>query len=293
MLEELLVPLVARGHSVDVYLAKGKQGPGYDYRGITVHRRGANWLDAAAQADVLITHLDQTSETIGVAAVLDTPIVQVLHNTMPPTKMWASCKADLLVFNSEHMAAEIGGDGIVVRPPVWAKDYRVDDPIGSAGFVTLVNASYRKGGLILAMLAAAMPGVDFLVVEGAYGEQLRSGLPNVRHLSHASTPMRDVYMNTAVLLMPSEYESWGRVGVEALASGIPVIASPTPGLLESLAEAGTFAEWNDLGAWTSHLSHLLTSPQAYTEASERASKRSAELDPTDDINRWILAVESL
>ncbi|MFI1769152.1 glycosyltransferase family 4 protein [Streptomyces sp. NPDC020800] len=59
-----------------------------------------------------------------------------------------------------------------------------------------------------------------------------------------------VYSRSRVMLMPSLYESWGRVAVEAFASGIPVIAHPTPGLVESLGEAGIFAYRDDLNAWT-------------------------------------------
>ncbi|WP_262928542.1 glycosyltransferase family 4 protein [Streptomyces sp. CBMA152] len=48
-----------------------------------------------------------------------------------------------------------------------------------------------------------------------------------------------VYSRSRVILMPSLYESWGRVAVEAFASGIPVIAHTTPGLVESMGEAGS------------------------------------------------------
>ncbi|MFE4971343.1 glycosyltransferase [Kitasatospora sp. NPDC056651] len=49
-----------------------------------------------------------------------------------------------------------------------------------------------------------------------------------------------VYARSRVVLMPSSHESWGRVGVEAFASGIPVIAHPTPGLAECLGHAGIY-----------------------------------------------------
>lgn len=294
MLEELLVPLQDRGHSVDVYLAKGQSGPEYDYRGLAVHRRGADWIKAALEADVLVTHLDQTSEVVGMAAVLDKPVVQIQHNTHAPSKMWANCKADLLVFNSEWMKKDFGMDGIVVRPPVWAKDYTTFPHWGvDAKYVTLINSSYRKGGLMLAMLAATMPDTQFLVVEGAYGEQLDPHLPNVTIIPHGELDMREIYYWTKILIMPSYYESWGRVGVEAMASGIPVIAGRTPGLVESLGSAGIFVEWDDLAGYQYHIQALFDSPTYYTEASERAFERSAELDPTDDINRWIDAVERL
>lgn len=296
MLEELLVPLVKRGHRVDVYLAKGVSGAPYEYRGITVHRRGSNWLTAAADADLLVTHLDQTSEVVGLAAAINKPVVQILHNTMAPTKMWASCKADLLVYNSEHMADEMGRveQGIVVRPPVYASDYatRRSNSPWQSGFITLVNSSYRKGGALMAMMAVLLPHRKFLVMEGAYGEQIKPELPNVVYLSHASTPMTTVYANTSVLIMPSHYESWGRTGVEAMASGIPVIAAPTPGLLESLGDAGIFADVDDPWTWRSLADLLLSDPEAYAQASERSYSRSAELDPYNDICAWIDAVES-
>jgi glycosyltransferase involved in cell wall biosynthesis len=293
MLEELLVPLSKRGHQVDVYLAKGPSGANYDHRGLTVHRRGADWHRAAIDADVLVTHLDQTSEVVGIAAVLNKPVVQIHHNTHAPSKMWANCKADLLVFNSEWMAKDFGLPGIVVRPPVWAEDYRTERPTTPIdGYVTLVNTSYRKGGLLASVLAARMPNVRFLFVEGAYGEQLNPELPNVSVLPHGED-MREVYANTSILLMPSYYESWGRVGVEAMASGIPVIANPTPGLRESLGHAGIFIPTDDLRLWEQTIASLLYDEDVYVRASQKAYSRSADLDPGQDIEAWIDAVERL
>lgn len=292
MLEELLVPLQKRGHEVDVYLARGAGGNSYQYRGITVHRRGSDWLRAAERSDILVTHLDQTSEVVGVASVLNKPVVQILHNTHAPTKMWANCKADLLVFNSEWMAKDFGLPGIVVRPPVWAKDYQAYSA-GRTGRITLINTSYRKGGLMLGMLAASMPELNFLAVEGAYGEQLNPNLPNVAWVEHGSWDMRVVYAETGLLIMPSFYESWGRVAVEAMASGIPVIASPTPGLREALDYAGHFVEWDDLWGWRNAIASLVGDEEAYAKASNLAYNRSADLDPGEDIETWIDAVERL
>ncbi|MEU6394827.1 glycosyltransferase family 4 protein [Streptomyces sp. NPDC046939] len=101
-----------------------------------------------------------------------------------------------------------------------------------------------------------------------------------------------VYARTRVVLMPSIYESWGRVAIEACASGIPVIAHPTPGLVEALGEAGIFAYRDDLNAWTDALNHL-SRPRHWRAASRRAAARSAALSATDDLDGWCDAVEAL
>ena len=294
MLHELLKAVVKRGHRVQVWLSRNTRARArYDLDGVEIYPRGnGDWLEAADKADLLITHLDNTSKAVSAAIALRKPLVQVLHNTHAPTRMWASCKADLLVANSQWMAEEFGrpDNMIVIRPPVSVSDYETNQT-EEPGRFTLVNLSHAKGGLLFAQLAAVMPYAQFLGVEGAYGEQLLPNLPNVEVLPHGAD-MREVYARTSVLLMPSEYESWGRVGVEAMCSGIPVIAHPTPGLRESLGDAGLFVDRQSLGLWTQQL-HALTDPTCYQTASDRAYARAQALDPTDDLRRWCDAVENL
>jgi glycosyltransferase involved in cell wall biosynthesis len=101
-----------------------------------------------------------------------------------------------------------------------------------------------------------------------------------------------VYARTRILLMPSEYESWGRAGVEAMASGIPVIASPTPGLKESLGKAGVFVNRGNRDGWQAAIERL-DDPAAYAAASSAALRRSKQLDPRVDLARWCEAIEAL
>jgi glycosyltransferase involved in cell wall biosynthesis len=88
------------------------------------------------------------------------------------------------------------------------------------------------------------------------------------------------------------YESYGRVAVEAMCSGIPVVAHPTPGLMESLGEAGVFADRDDLDAWEAAVKRLF-SPKVYPQASKASAARAAELDPGPELDLWCQAVEGV
>ncbi|MFD9276931.1 glycosyltransferase family 4 protein [Streptomyces mirabilis] len=307
MLVSMLRPLVERGHDVSVWLSQhGSAREVYEYRGVRVVPLEVRLDFAAAvrQADVVLSHLECVSSSASLARGFGKPMVVICHNTHRPTfRDMAAGGTSLAVYNSQWMQAEAElffaeypksirpARSLIVRPPVFASDYATKH--GDA--VTLINCSREKGGELLEALARRMPNQQFLAVRGAYGEQLLPDLPNVEIVEHVDG--RDmaarVYGRTKLLLMPSSYESWGRVGVEALASGIPVLAHPTPGLCESLGEAGIYADRNDADGWQALLERLLKDPAEYRLASKRARARSAELDPTADLDAWCDTVEEV
>lgn len=290
---ELLKALVRRGHTCEVYLSRYMQAQvPYEYEGIHVFPREFLQDDKALwRSDVVLSHLENVPRAAVWALSAAKPFVQIVHNTHPTTAGYLTGHHDLIVYNSEWMADELGrrDNTIIVRPPVWAADYAAEGPHDR---VTLINLCEVKGGAVFRRCAELLPDVSFLAVKGAYNEQLDfSDLPNVETLEHGAD-MREVYGRTRVLLMPSVYESWGRTGVEAAASGIPTIAHPTPGLRESLGKAGIFANRDRVREWTTAI-RKLEDPAAYSAASKRALARSAQLDPTDDLNRWCDAIEAL
>lgn len=306
MLVSMLRPLVDRGHDVTVWLSRyGKAREVYEYRGIQVVPLEArlDFSAAVRKADVLVSHLECVPSTAALARGYSVPLVVVCHNTHAPTfRQMAAGGTALAVYNSQWMRAEAEvyyaeypksvrpAADLIVRPPVFAAEYATKP--GRA--ITLVNCNPEKGGRVLEALARRMPDQQFLAVRGAYGEQVLPDLPNVEIVEHLDgQDMREqVYARTKVLLMPSSYESWGRAGVEALASGIPVVAHPTPGLCEALGEAGVFVDRNDVDGYEAILRKLLTAPE-YRLASKRAKARSAELDPSAELTAWCDAVESL
>ncbi|MFC4512539.1 glycosyltransferase family 4 protein [Streptomyces ehimensis] len=306
MVHSMLRALVERGHDATVWLSRysGDREP-YELDGVKVVPLQArlDFSSAVRQADVLLSHLENVQATGALARGYGKPLVVVCHNTHAHSfRDMASGDTALAVYNSAWMdrQAELffteypksvrPDTSLVVRPPVFAAEYRTRP----GKKITLINCNADKGGRLLEQLARRMPDTEFLAVAGAYGEQILPDLPNVEVVEHVSGhEMRErVYARTRILLMPSFYESWGRAGVEALTSGIPVIAHPTPGLTESLADAGIFADRNDPDGYEAVL-RKLQDPAEYRLASKRAKARSAELDPTTDLDAWCTAVEAL
>ena len=290
MLVSMLRPLVERGHQVDVQLSRATPDrQPYQLHGITVHpfKDKNDPIPFVRDADVVLTHLENTPRASVLSLMAGKPLVQLMHNTHHASKLFLR-PGNLAVFNSQWMAADFDhpGPSVIVRPPVFPEDYRTIP----GDRVTLVNLNADKGGELFWKLAESMPDVQFQAVHGAYGEQIvRHDLPNVLVVPHGQD-MRAAYSRTKVLLMPSSYESWGRVGVEAMCSGIPVIAHPTPGLLESLGPAGIFCDRDDPQAWVTQINRLLT-PRQWRGASVAARSRADELDPAPDIERWCAHLE--
>jgi glycosyltransferase involved in cell wall biosynthesis len=306
MVHSMLRALVERGHDVSVWLSRYTDDKtDYELDGVAVVPLQSR-LDAGSairRADAVVSHLENVPSAGALARGYGKPLAVVCHNTHRQSFREMAAGCDLAVYNSNWMRREAElffaeypkgvrpKADVIVRPPVFADEYRTK----SGSKVTLVNLNEEKGGRLFEKLARRMPEVQFLAVVGAYGEQIIPELPNVEVIDHmCGHEMRDaVYGRTRILLMPSSYESWGRAGVEAMASGIPVIAHPTPGLCESLGEAGVFIDLHDVDGYEMAIRKLLTSRTEYGLVSKRARARSAELDPAMDLATWCEAVEAL
>lgn len=281
-------------------LMKNAQRAGHDVNIIATYEAHSEWVYDGVQCygetseftgfnrlqhlnpDIIITHHHETFAARSYAQYLNIPMVQLIHNNNQHkgrTHPLLDVGADFVIYNTEWVqewySDSYTHDSCVVHPPVFPEDHETM----SGSKVTLVNLNAHKGAEIFYELARRLPNVEFLGVEGGHGPQLYERWDNVE-LQLQTTNMRDdVWRKTRLLLMPSIYESYGMVGVEALASGIPVLATPTPGLKESLGDAGIFIDRDNIDHWQHVIEDMLTNDQSYAQQSFLARKRIAELDP--------------
>lgn len=298
MAHALLRELAGRGHTVEVLITEPTDVPApYEVDGVSVFPRTGKgdpfcWFESAKhRPDLVVTHLGSTERATILARRYGCGVVHIQHNELVE-QLTASAEhpPDVQVYNThwvkdahERWLASRGRSvpvPAVVHPPVWPE--KCSTTTGQA--VTLVNLFERKGSAVFWELASRFPDREFLGVKGGYGEQDVRSADNVTVLEHGAD-MREVYSRTKVLLAPSVYESYGLVAAEATCSGIPVIAHPTPGLVECLENSGVFCDRDDVDAWEKALRKLL-SPRGWSAASKRAKDRASTLDSSDDLARW-------
>jgi hypothetical protein len=272
--------LAARGHRVDVwrYLTRGDT---YELDGVTVRSLPFGRIDA----DVFVGHLGDNGTAARFAK--GRPLVQMIHGWTKDHE--ERLVGDVFVANS-HATARWVDRGCVVCPPITDPAAHTVTP-GDA--VTLVNLAEVKGGRLFHLITQSMPNTRFVGVRGGWGRQFVRRAANVTIVDPVED-MRTIWSQTRVLLMPSEREAWGMVGVEAFCSGIPVVAHPTEGLVESLGDAGIFVDRGDLPGWRAAIERL-SDPDEWQAASDRALTRACELaeDIPARLDRFAEAVESL
>ena len=229
-------------------------------------------------ADVVLAQLGTRNRALRLAASRRRPLAfyTQLGNT-PRNAMFGAPAVNL--FNSAFTRSQYPWieDGIVFHPPVDAADYMVE----RGGAVTLVNLSALKGAHVFWALAERFPERPFLGVRGWGAQVIPDRIPENVTLIERTPDIRSVYARTRVLLVPSIYESYGRVGLEAGCSGIPTIAHPNAGLREALGDAALWADRDDLDAWVAALASL-DDDAVYTDISVRARARVEVLDPNTE-----------
>lgn len=253
--------MLSKGHEVKIMLwmaQRNKEHKTYTFDGIDVYPstiKNIGW-NLTEWSTHILSHLENTPWAIQMAKMFKKPVFFISHNSwdyhcVNQRHLNEEEKYPVnVIYNSQWMSEKLKYPqrSIVLHPPLnqdkIVNNYMPDQ----ADRITIVNSNERKGGEIFRQIVRRMPDKNFMVVLGAYDEQVIAQRPNIICFS-ANPDIREAYRMTRILLAPSAYESWGMAVSEAMANGIPVICSETPGLKENVGEAGIFVNSSRMKEW--------------------------------------------
>jgi glycosyltransferase involved in cell wall biosynthesis len=89
-------------------------------------------------------------------------------------------------------------------------------------------------------------GIDLVVAGGGRAHQLGAALPGARDLGYVPEEhLPGLYAGALVFVLPSRHEGFGLPALEAMASGVPVVAADRGGLAELVGNAGVLIDADD------------------------------------------------
>jgi glycosyltransferase involved in cell wall biosynthesis len=154
-----------------------------------------------------------------------------------------------------------------------------------------------KGADLLAPIARRLgPGRRLVVQAGDGGHHVPppaelATLANVE-LRAEPAEIADLLPGTATLIVPSQMpDPWPRVAFEAMAAGVPVLASDTGGLRESVPPQQRIVRFDDPDAWAAALRGL-GDRTAWEAARERGRAAADAILAGRPAERFVAAVEA-
>jgi len=204
----------------------------------------------------------------------------------------------------EYVLKHWNRESNIIKPLVEIDNYIIKkedfDP-SKNNLIFMFNPLQRKGGLIFKEIAKKLPFEKFGTVLGwsslkdnknsdnfsgeyikriteSEGSTFGGSLPsyvnfddyeNVKIFPSENDP-KVFYEQMKILLIPSQWEeAFGRVAIEAMINGIPVIASNFAGLKDSVGDGGILIERDNVKGWVNEILKF-NNIGYYKEVSEKA-----------------------
>jgi glycosyltransferase involved in cell wall biosynthesis len=188
----------------------------------------------------------------------------------------------------------------VIRPIMHRDKITIPEPF-SGEYITLINANQNKGVHIFIDLAKRMPDRKFLGILPYYGEKQLPLSPSNIDWIPFDDDIRTILRKTRILLVPSYYESFGRIAVEAMYNGIPVLYSKplakprypggsTEGVEEWIKPAGISCERDNPDEWMTLIASL-DDQETYNNRSEVVKQHIRDMNLFTEASRVAGLVE--
>lgn len=198
-------------------------------------------------------------------------------------------------------------ESIIINPLVEIDNYIIKKEKFSPfenDLIFMFNPLQRKGGFVFKEIAKQLPSLKFGTVFGwsslkekpnsnrfskeyiqriteSEGSIFDGSIPeyvnfdscnNIKIFQPEDDPKK-LYEQINILLVPSQWEeAFGRVAIEAMANGIPVIASNVAGLKDSVGDGGILVEKDNIHKWIENIQKLMSSKDFYVEMSRKSKE---------------------
>jgi glycosyltransferase involved in cell wall biosynthesis len=189
----------------------------------------------------------------------------------------------------------------VVRPILHRSKIVMEEEL-RGNCITLINANQNKGQAVFIDMARKMPDQKFLGILPYYGELHVAQAPSNVEWIKFDDDIRNILRRTRILVMPSYYESFGRVAVEAMANGIPVLYSKpalksqypggsTEGMQTWIQPAGVACDRDNTDEWVTAIREL-QDPEAYAAKSAESRQHIEASNMFGEASRIATLLES-
>jgi glycosyltransferase involved in cell wall biosynthesis len=206
-------------------------------------------------------------------------------------------RADRIVVSSSFAAGEvrkafeIPAEKIAICPggaPDWAKNIRGGDADGYLLFLGTLDARKNIGGLLEAYgrLLSSRADVPRLILAGAPTADRAKWLDDiarpplagqVEQLGYIGADRRaSLFQAARIFVLPSFEEGFGLPALEAMAAGVPVVASNRGSLPEVVGDAGLLVNPDDTDALASAIGRILSDPALWQTLRQKGFDRARQ-----------------
>lgn len=210
-------------------------------------------------------------------------------------------RADRIIVSSRFAAGEvrrafnIDAAKIAICPagaPEWPASAPGGDANGYILFMGTLDARKNIGGLLHAygQLLSRNPAAPRLVIAGGTSPDAATWLEqiaqpplagHVEYLGYVSTDRREgLFRGARLFVLPSFEEGFGLPALEAMAAGVPVVASNRGALPEVVSDAGLLLDPDDTAALAAAFERIIADDTLRQNLSRRGRERAARFSWT-------------